>query len=186
MGLGLSLGNEVGKDGVQSSYILENGNFGIRAGGGTLQQVGTVSVSKAFSFETSGTDTVRVSTFVDVPALTSGSLTAEYRYSFDISERTGSLSSVRTEVGSDGFTFGWGVSYYKSNYDSGSLNLYVGGDESVIGNFTEGGSGLFVAKHTHTVWPTSLEFSFLWSGAPAARTISISNFKVEQFILSIS
>jgi len=186
MGLGLSLGREVGNDGIQSSYVLENANFGIRAGGGTLQQVGTNSLSKAFQFATSGTDAVEISTFVSVPALTTGSLTAEYRCSFDIGERTGSLSSVRSKVGSNDFTFGWGVSYYKANYDSGSLDLYAGGDESVVGNFTEGGSGLFVAKHTHTVWPTSLEFCFLWSGDASTRTLTISNFKVEQYILSVS
>ena len=109
MGLGLSLGREVGNDGVQSSYVLENGNFAIRTGSGTFQQVGTNSLSDAFSFETSGTDTIRISTFVDVPALTDGSLTAEYRFSFDILERTGSLSSVKSEVGSNSLNFYLGI-----------------------------------------------------------------------------
>lgn len=186
MGLGLSLGREVGNDGVQSSYVLANGDFAIRAGSGTLQQVGTNSLFNAFSFETSGTDAIRISTFVDVPALTAGTLTAEYRFSFDIAERTGNLSSVKSAVASSSLNFTWGSSLSKANYDAGSTNLYAGGDETTVGNFTEGGSGLFVVKHAHSSWPTSLEFSFLWSGAPATRTLTISNFKVEQFILSVS
>lgn len=182
MGLGLSLGNEVGKNEGQSSYILTNENFSITAGSGTLSN----ATPEGFTFSTSGLSNINVSTSINVPALTPGTLTAEYRYSFDITERTGDLLSTRSEVGGSGLTFGWGNSYYKSNYDSGALNLYVGGDESVAGNFTEGGSGLFVAKHAHSSWPTSLSFLFQWSGAPATRTLTISNFKVEQFILSIS
>lgn len=186
MGLGLSLGREVGNDGVQSSYVLTNSDFGIRSGSGTLQQVGTNSLSNAFSFETSGLQAIELSTFVSVPALTVESLTSEYRYSFDIIDRTGNLYSVKSEVGSNSFNFLWGATYPKSNYDAEIINLYAGGDGTVAGNFTEGGSGLFVAKHTHSVWPTSLEFSFTWGGAPASRYLTISNFKVEAFILSVS
>jgi len=185
MGLGLSLGREVGNDGVQSSYVLENGNFGIRAGSGTLQQVGTNSLSNAFSFATSGVQTISLSTFVSVPAITTGSLTAEYRFSFNILERTGNLDHVRSDSGAN-FLFAWSSTLPKSAYDSGITNYYVGGDETTAGNLTEGGSGLFVAKHTHTVWPTSLEFTFTWAAAPASRSLSISDFKAEQFILSVS
>jgi len=185
MGLGLSLGREVGNDGVQSSYVLENGDFEIRAGSGTLQQVGTNSLSNAFSFETSGVQTIELSTFVSVPAITSGSLTAEYRFSFNILERTGNLGNISSESGAN-FIFAWSSTFSKSDYDSGSVNYYAGGDGTTAGNLTQGGSGLFVAKHTHSSWPTSLEFSFIWAGAPATRTLTISNFKVEQFILSVS
>ena len=186
MGLGLSLGREVGNDGVQSSYVLANGDFGIRAGSGTLQQVGTNSLSNAFAFATSGVQAIELSTFVSVPAITTGSLIAEYRFSFDIEERTGDLSSVKSAVGSNSLNFTWTSSLSKANYDAGNTNLYAGGDETTAGNFTEGGSGLFVVKHTHSVWPTSLEFSLIWGAAPASRTLTISNFKVEAFILSVS
>ena len=125
MGLGLSLGREVGNDGVQSSYVLANGDFGIRAGSGTLQQVGTNSLSNAFAFATSGVQAIELSTFVSVPAITTGSLIAEYRFSFDIEERTGDLSSVKSAVGSNSLNFTWTSSLSKANYDAGNTNLYA-------------------------------------------------------------